>query len=725
MDRRTFLQASLTAAAAGGAWWLLGPTRSVQGWARTLAAPTARKLALLVGVNRYGEGAALNLKGCLTDVELQRELLIGRFGFKPADIVTLTDGEATRQGIEEAFLEHLAAQARAGDVVVFHFSGYGSEVNPAPPAQGSLKSLVPSDGRVPTPGAAGDNDLLEDTLRLLGQCLVTDKLTVVLDVSHSPGEGRLRGNWPVRSFPKPAGSLNPEALAFQEELRGRIAALSPTGKGAAKKLAPLGTVLAAAAPEQVAVEVTGKGFSAGLFTYALTQYLWQVTPASKATVALRQAAEQIAPVLGGGQQPQRRGGGKPSLFAYYLLPETPAGAEGTVTAVPDRASAELKLTGLPLTVLEGYGLHSCFTVPGAEGVILQLESREGLTARARQLAAPDSPAPSLGVGQPVQEWLRILPRQLKLAVALDADLDRIERVDATSALANLAAVSAVVEAGEQAADCVLGKVRPPAPGGYGLFSSGGVPIPHTAGAATEAIKSAIDRLTPQLDQWLAVKWWRLTENGGSSRLGVRVTLEPEGKALQPPIQRQTWRQGGKLGGRAPAIPGEAASEGLPRLERGSRLQYRLENLSDRPIYFLLLGTDARGKAIAYYCPQMGADSPGERPCILPGEAAVVPSPTAGFHWIVPEARGLVQVQAICSRSPLRRTSAAIAGQEAVRPDRAQLLPLRDPLAVAEALLQDLHAASAARRDLLGSSSADVYALDVRAWATLSFVYQVV
>jgi uncharacterized caspase-like protein len=96
-----------------------------------IAATVSRKLALLVGVNQYQtvrnapEYFWGNLAGCVTDVELQRDLLINRYGFQPADIVTLTDGQATRANIETAFLEHLVKQAQAGDVVIFHFSGYG------------------------------------------------------------------------------------------------------------------------------------------------------------------------------------------------------------------------------------------------------------------------------------------------------------------------------------------------------------------------------------------------------------------------------------------------------------------------------------------------------------------------------------------------------------------------------------------------------------------------
>ena len=63
-------------------------------YSQALAQPTGRKLALLVGINDYPEKP---LKGCVTDVELQRKLLIYKYGFQPEDILSLTDKEATRE----------------------------------------------------------------------------------------------------------------------------------------------------------------------------------------------------------------------------------------------------------------------------------------------------------------------------------------------------------------------------------------------------------------------------------------------------------------------------------------------------------------------------------------------------------------------------------------------------------------------------------------------------
>lgn len=134
LDRRTFLQqAGLTlftwGATEAGISVLANNeplAASIKNYQQTLAQPTNRKLALLVGINRYPHHD--DLAGCLMDVELQRELLIHRFGFNPSDILVLSDRQATRANIETAFVEHLTEQAQPDDVVLFHFSGYGSQI---------------------------------------------------------------------------------------------------------------------------------------------------------------------------------------------------------------------------------------------------------------------------------------------------------------------------------------------------------------------------------------------------------------------------------------------------------------------------------------------------------------------------------------------------------------------------------------------------------------------
>jgi hypothetical protein len=752
LDRRTFLHR------AGLGLLTLGISSSQTGWRwcdrnnritsyyQALAATTPRKLALLIGINDYTDDA--NLKGCLSDVELQQELLVYRFDFKQQDILTLTAEQATREAIESAFLEHLIEQATPGDVVVFHFSGYGRKVYLPQPDEAltsgeterSLNSLMPSDAIVPTknaiafgaaPWAIATNDLLEETLLLLGRSLSTDRVTFVLDTSYRSTGQLLQGNLRGRSFPNPAEKPNPEELAFQKQLQQRLPNTKPFS----------GTILAAAGAEQVATEIAIDGFSAGLFTYNLTQYLWETTPASKIYTVMARTAERMAAALGTRQEPQFSG--DKQLLTYYSLPHNLKG-QGIITRIDDDRTVKIALTGLPANVLENYGLNSCWTVVGSPQaeIVLQILSLKGISAKAKLLNEPDPQAIPLQVGQLVRESIRMLPRNLSLTVALDRSLERIERVDATSAFSGITAVKAAIAVGEQAADCVLGKV--PAtdtekllasgrdtPGiaslwkGYGLFTVGGEALPTAQGSSNEAVKSAIARWEPQFQQLLAAKLWRLTANEGSSGLRISATLEVVGTPPRVLLVRDTRQEA------EPRIGSFDRTSLLPRVPIGTQIQYRIENFSDRPIYFLLLGIDSSSNAIALYTPRTidksalkDKTSQLQQRCILPGERPIVPNSSDPLNSMVSAPSGLTEIQIVASFVPFTKTLEALSSIDYLKGDREQFLKLPNPLEVSLALLEDLHQASAVKSEIVGSLT-DVYALDRRVWATLSFVYQVV
>lgn len=82
--------------------------------------------ALLVGINRYKMENA-DLSGCVNDVTNIRDSLIKFFGFKTDDIRVVTDQRATKKNIMER-LKWLVQGAKAGDKLLFHFSGHGSQV---------------------------------------------------------------------------------------------------------------------------------------------------------------------------------------------------------------------------------------------------------------------------------------------------------------------------------------------------------------------------------------------------------------------------------------------------------------------------------------------------------------------------------------------------------------------------------------------------------------------
>lgn len=760
---------------------------------QALAQPGGRKLALLVGINQYPRNTALS--GCVTDVELQRELLLHRFGFKRQDILTLTDSQASRENIETAFVEHLIEQAKAGDVVVFHFSGYGSRVKMGQDSSGDdsvrlQNSLVPSDGIVQANGATVGNDLLEDTLVLLLRSLPTDHVTTILDTSYIGSSRVLQGNLRVRSYPNPpAEAPSPNELAFQDQIRLR------TNPGGAKLFNTTnsnqmpGIVLAAAGPSELATEAQWNGFSAGLFTYALTQHLWQASPATTIQISLSRAAGMVNQMVGKEQQPRviQQKSQQNSLLAYYLPPDPNIGADGVVTAVEENGrTAQLWLAGLPATVLEYYGANSIVSLypngslpsvageggqesspvspPAPASAQLQIRAKEGLTARARIVGISVTDNYPLKVGQFVHEAVRLLPRNIGLTVALDVSLERIERVDATSAFAAIPPVSSVVIAGEQSADYLFGKVplsstaapvtanvsvdvattRPEGMdtlgrmAGYGLFYLGSEPMRSTAGEAGEAVRSAVNRLTPKLETLLAAKLLRLTANEGSSRLGIRASLEmvsPQGTVV---MQRETWRASSPSVSPSKALAdhkktiellAKVGDGNLPTVPIGSQIQYRLENYSDRPIYFMLLGMDTSGNAIALYHNQVSQSAedaenklPLKNAVIAPGETLTLPQSSAS-NWVVQEPPGLAEIQLICSQMPFTKSLMALDSARRKR-EGERIGDLFNPLEVARSILQDLHNASAVAPELMGTTS-DSYALDVNAWATLSFIYQVV
>jgi Domain of unknown function (DUF4384) len=440
-----------------------------------------------------------------------------------------------------------------------------------------------------------------------------------------------------------------------------------------------------------------------------------------------------------------------------------------VQAIEEDGKVQLWLGGLPAGVLENYGA-SVLTIgdgTGGEGTgeaatgLLQVRSRDGLIVKARTTDA------EVQVGQLVQERVRLLPHSIGLTVAIDTTLERIERVDATSAFSAIPRVSSVI-AGEQPADFLFGKTQPEQmltaslaaellaedsettaftalpdsvqgsaqnaaaqnlklktqnspQTGYGLFYPGRDAISSTLISTDEAVKTAINRLTPQLRTLLATKLLRLTENASSSRLGVRATLTTVSPQEQIVLQQETARWRNSTQGGAPPksrVAGLLMGNDGMTIANGGRVQYRLLNYGDRPVYFMLLGLDTGGNAIAFYPGDDSAET-----LIPPGDTLLLPQTTATSDWVM-QAAGLAETHVIFSRSPLTQAYQILEASEHSKADAHRIALLQNSLEVAQAILQDLHQASTdtiPKIDL----PAETYAIDVNAWATLSFIYQVV
>jgi hypothetical protein len=741
-----------------------GIPAQAKAYTQALAQPSGRRLALLIGIDRYTAGAlsldpaaepAAQLTGCVTDVTLQKELLIHRFGFLPQDIVCLTNEQATRSGIYQAFESHLYNQARSGDVVVVHFSGYGAQVRIENTNEGQVRSLVPFDGLLPTEARPSLNDISENELKTLLAQLKTKNITTVLDTGFVDIPVPLSGG--LRSRTRSAIATGKQPAPFPLLTNTRLARGSDDFPG---------VLLRAADVSDVVVERQWNGFHAGAFTYVLTQYLWSVPTSVSVSHALGRSQETLLRWGGSDQQPtidDLAGSSSPEvkspLYDTPLLRNTQG--EGVIQSISaDGRTATIWLGGLPPRVLE-YLAPPAILSSGER--LLKLRSRTGLTGQAKLIGDPDDGTP-LQVGASVFEAVRVLPKSIDLVVALDSRLERIERVDATSALSALSFVSSTSDT-DLPADCLLGKplnnnsdtltasLRPVAlsqdssqpkhspesplelpvgeiKSGYGLFSLTRAIIPGTLASQDEAIKPAVTRLTAKLRSLIALKMLRLSENRGSSMLPARVVLEQVGPEEKVLISRQTLRPdsvNGQL---------EVDSSFIPQVPVGARVRYRLFNEGDVPLYYMLINVDPMERLSAF-CPAMGRSAQVTQPAqpaaengaatdgataqpatgiaaasILPGSSVAVPS--VDLDWSVEAPTGPVETYVVCSLSPLSQTfntlltAAANSGQQRVS-------PLPNPLEVVEALL----------RDLSQGNDTDAYSLNVAQWATLNFTYQAI
>lgn len=752
IKRREFLQ--------GVAWALAGLGISEAQWwgwsdrySQVLAQPTNRKLALLVGINQYPD---VDLAGCLTDVELQQELLINRFGFQAQDIITLTNKEATKNNIKDSFNSHLIQQAKPGDVAIFHFSGYGSRIKYQEELEEKevykLKNFLVAVDSTIAPNTV-ENELLEETIYSLLGSIPTENAIAILDTSYINQSNSLLGNLRIRS------RFNPNILQISQD-----DVILPDNLAKKSNLNSSGIILKAAGENQVATEGQWNSFNAGLFTYSLTQQLWIATPETTLRFSFDRTAEIITEISGKYQQPEIsqtdlniRENPDKILNTSFASGNYPA--IGVVTSIIDTGkTGKIWLGGISPTILDSYTINSILSLiptnnseETLEKTLIQIRSRDGLTAQVSIIGEG-----KMQVGQLVQEYIRIVPHQIYLTVALDNNLRRIERVDATSAFSIVPQVkSIVITETPQPADYLFGRVEkleisgvdnayaqssaplPSLPQSrYGLFSLGQELIPNTMGEGGEAVKSAVQRVIPQLQTLRANKLLRLTQNEDTSRLPIGISLEivtPEPKIL---LQKQTLgvlEKKSIISHQKYKIP-KVKSNGVVSLVSGSKILYRVQNYSDVPVYYIVFGLDSTGRAIALYCflpedSNIPSDTNMIKPRkvnlqkILPGETLTIPNNTSAWQWTINSPKGLVETKIIFSIAPFAR---AIDVLETGIPigSNQQIGLIAKPLEFAQAVLQDLHEASNAANKL-GVTSNDDFVLDVNAWASFNFIYRIV
>ena len=590
-------------------------------YAKVLAQSTTRKRALLVGINEYtgtSKGEWQALKGAVNDVEMQRELLALRFGFK--DIKTLIDADATRQNILETFNDFLIQGSKPGDVIVFHFSGHGSTVNDPDRVHGDGLSgtIVPYDHDLPVgyPNTGGAvNDITAGTLFLLMAALKqrdVHNVTVVLDSCYS-GAG-VRGNLIVRSRPGESElrelrgkerhsklEMNQTEQDYQEQWLQQLHLSKEDWIKLRRGGIANGMALLAATRNQQALDaVFAQDIYAGVFTQALTRYLWQQTQAQTLNIVMNATQVKTEKFLktvpnASLQTPYSEvepGAGNDQKNVYFL-PFENAGAADAVIKMVNGNQVKVLLTVDPTSV-EALGRGAQLRLVDDQGMetgILHIESRHQLEAQGTLKVIGET---SVLPGAILQEQIRAIPKDMTLNIGLDRSLES-EINTAKQLLKNIPRLK-VLPLLQQEVHYILGRKN----GRTGLFTSGFDPYLNSMGEAGESITDAIKRLRPELSLLLAARILRLMLNGRASRLKVSVELIGGGldkisaqaftaRGGGQPIQRIQPIQGLPIGAVAP----------LARLQVGQLFQLMIQNQESRDLDIGIIFLNTDGTLLPY------------------------------------------------------------------------------------------------------------------------------
>lgn len=250
--------------------------------------------ALLVGIDHFL--AVNDLDGCGHDVGAMYGFLRNGYAVPEANIRMLRDEAATRQGIIDAFFEHLVDNdaIRPGDQILFHFSGHGANMLDPLDASptGLIESLVAHDS-----GIEGVFNIPDTTVAAMLELLAAKRgtnITVVLDCCHSGSGTRAGGKKAPRTrLTEPDTRVPPKQL--DAEIVQAAKAMG-VGKRWREEGLPY-TLLAACRDRELAQEYIDyfeDGEPAyGAFTWHLTDALWKLQPGTSYAMLHEAVAAQV------------------------------------------------------------------------------------------------------------------------------------------------------------------------------------------------------------------------------------------------------------------------------------------------------------------------------------------------------------------------------------------------------------------------------------------------
>ena len=335
--------------------------------------------ALLVGVKDYADPLVPKLDGPENDVALLADVLKKHYGFRDADLKILLSRGATRAAILAATEEWLIRGVRAEDMVLFYYSGHGSQTADlnGDEDDGLDEFLVAHDFEM----KAWKEDklfrggILDDELGQLIERIPADSVTVILDACHS-GTGTREISF---SLPTRQRYIAPPQWVFDQAKRVARSTRDITRVTLVDKPPERAVLLAASTAADVAedapFEVGGKQVYHGALTFLLARGLQgAAAPEREKAITYRDAWEYVRKELKAAefkQEPQLEGQAERLSRALFFQPPQTAGRSGRVIRTDGRL-ATFELGGY-----EGVAIGSVFGAYPPETASPQAALRKG------------------------------------------------------------------------------------------------------------------------------------------------------------------------------------------------------------------------------------------------------------------------------------------------------------------------------------------------------------
>ena len=232
----------------------------------SLLLPTAvfaDQKALVIGASEYPNlPAERQLPGAARDADKFATFLVENWGYREQDIKIIKGHRATKRTIVAAIKEHLQKGTKAGDKLVFYFSGHGTQITDLDGDEkedGKDEALVPSDVREIYDESAIHQYISDDEIKELFAPLGDRQVLMVIDSCHSGTLTRAASN---ASDSSARQKYFPSHLPPSPRSRSTLT-VGPTRETFTQEFNEV-TLLAAALPHQYAWEDGNLG---GVFTH--------------------------------------------------------------------------------------------------------------------------------------------------------------------------------------------------------------------------------------------------------------------------------------------------------------------------------------------------------------------------------------------------------------------------------------------------------------------------